>query len=136
MRFQRNASRSAPVLAKHDIARTLRPVSGWAANRSPAPRHVRGVIVVTSGAAPSQEWRVILAAADTADMVPVIEYLTEEGCAITLLWPAKDLARQIHVLLPRLVVAAAPTLLDLLDVCRTVRETTSAPLFVVGLAFE
>jgi DNA-binding response OmpR family regulator len=65
-------------------------------------------------------------------MMPVVEYLTEEGCTITSLWPAKDLVRQIRTVVPRLVVAAAPTLLDLLDVCRTVRSCTSVPLVVVG----
>ena len=88
--------------------------------------------MLTSDAAPRRDWRVLLAAAETADMAPVVEYLTEEGCAITPLWPAKDLPGQIRRLLPRLVVVAAPTLLDLLDVCRTVRGCTSAPLFVVG----
>lgn len=81
---------------------------------------------------PLPDWRVVVASDDTAVTAPVVEYLTEQGCAVTPVWPMAELARQLPLLLPRLVVVAAPTLLDLLDLCRSVRTSTSVPLLVLG----
>jgi DNA-binding response OmpR family regulator len=77
-------------------------------------------------------WRVLLGAPDTASVSPVVEYLMQQGCDVTPSWPADVLSKQVGVLLPRLVVVAAPALLDVLDACRLVRSSTTAQLLVLG----
>jgi DNA-binding response OmpR family regulator len=76
--------------------------------------------------------RVLLLAQQPSDLASVQSILEARGCIIGRCSYADDLPRQVASFGPHLAVICERTLLDLLDLCRAVREASQAPLLVVG----
>jgi DNA-binding response OmpR family regulator len=88
--------------------------------------------VAVSEPAVHVRWRVLVIAHCTGDVAAVMELFNDQGCAVTRCSDSHDIASQVAMLLPQLVVVAAPTLLDVLDTCRAVRTASTAPMLVLG----
>jgi DNA-binding response OmpR family regulator len=74
--------------------------------------------------------RVLLTGTASAALDAVRDLL--RGCSVGACGSTGKLERQVGAMSPHLVVAAEGRLLDLLGICRTVRQATQAPLLVLG----
>jgi DNA-binding response OmpR family regulator len=80
----------------------------------------------------SRGLRALIIYHDGTNLAGVPDYLTQQGCTITYVSAPDEVRDQIAVFSPNLVIVAESSLLDLLDLCSTVRSATVAPLLVLG----